>query len=61
MHAHSPWLQVRASGYPLADTLQVGTSSTGYPGGKQVETLMDTSNACLGSQRSLDTDTESGL
>ena len=36
-------------------------SSTGYPGGKQVETLMDTANTSLGSQRSLDVDTESGL
>ena len=36
-------------------------SSTGYPGGKQVETLMDTANTSLGSQRSLDADTESGL
>ena len=33
----------------------------GYPGGKQVETLMDTANTCLGSERSLDADTESGL
>ena len=32
---------------------------TGYPGGKQVETLMDTTNTSLGSQRSLDADTES--
>ena len=46
---------------PLADTLQVGMSSTGYPGGNQVETLMDTANTSLGSQRSLDADTESGL
>ena len=36
-------------------------SSTGYPGGKQVETLIDTANAILGSQRSLDADTESGF
>ena len=35
--------------------------STGYPGGKQVEALMDTANTCLGSQRSLDADTEAGL
>ena len=61
VHAHGPWLQVRASGHPLADTLQVGMSTTGYPGGKQVETLIDTANAILGSQRSLDADTESGF
>ena len=36
-------------------------SSTGYPGGKQVETLIDTANTILGSKRSLDADTESGL
>ena len=35
-------------------------SSTGYPCGKQVETLMDTADTSLGSQRSLDADTEPG-
>ena len=35
--------------------------STGYPGGKQGEALMDTADMCLGSQRSLDTNTEAGL
>ena len=36
-------------------------SSTGYPGGKQGEALMDTADMCLGSQRSLDADTEVGV
>ena len=61
VHTHSPGLRVLASDHPLADTLQVGMPSTGYPGGKQVEALMDTANTCLGSQRSLDADTEAGL
>ena len=45
----------------MVDIRQVSMPSTGYPSGKQGGAFMDTADMCLGSQRSLDADTEAGL
>ena len=61
VNAHSPGLQVFALDHPSVDTLQVAMLSTGYPGGKQGEALMDTGDRSQGDQRSLDADTEADV